>query len=52
MFEHPVGEGLASYSVDYVDHPLARELQLLVTLRQEARRLWILGRFFEQLLDA
>ena len=52
VLEHPVGEGLAGQRVDEVDHPLPRELPLLVGLGQVALYLGILFRLVEELLDA
>ena len=52
VLEHPVGEGLAGQRVDEVDHPLPRQLLLLVGLGQVALYLGVLGRLFEELLEA
>ena len=52
VLEHPVGEGLAAERVDQVDHPLARQLPLLVGLGEESSNLGVLGRLLQELLDA
>ena len=52
VLEHPVGEGLAGQRVDEVDHPLPRQLLVLVGLGQEASHFGVLRRLLQELLDA